>query len=427
MTIKRTHLLLVAVFAIALIMVPAMAFANAGVHGNFTMDTDQCAGCHRAHTAPSATTWTDQDNQQQSALLLGDYATLQEFCLTCHGVSAQGADTDVQSGVYRVAASQGAYGTPGAQLISGPFGYPAGFDGSGKAISNGVAPDGSTQRVTSSHDYFGASWGAYGGGSFAATAGTSPQWTGSLVPSVGVGAQLIKMDCGTCHDAHGTSNYRMLRDSVYGVTVGGYGAGPAFPPTPFVLSIEDGFPAGGFAKSTAYPAYKPDYTHPNYAQPPLEGATPDLHKGMSGWCVGCHTYYMGEAGVSDATTYTADSFFGKVVRHRHPVNRALSTFRGPTAVVAQQNSADPNFKGQLPLLHASTETSATKTNTNGDWIDCLTCHYAHGTTAVMSGYANVANPIDQVPGSGKGGVAPTDDSSLLRFDDRYVCQACHNK
>lgn len=428
MTARKGTLLLIAVLALAVIAVPAVALANAGVHGNYQMNTDQCAGCHRAHTAPSPTTWVDGNNQTRSALLLGSYTELYQFCLTCHGASAQGADTNVEEGVYEVRASAGAYGTANAPLISGPFGVPSPTP---DVNGNYYTMDYAGRRVTSKHDYFGGSWGAYGGGVYGTTASTA--WTGSVVPSIGVGSALIKMDCGTCHDVHGSSNYRLLKDEVYGVATGGYdGAGN---PTPFVISAERGFPVGGFRlhEDAIAAGYQPNYTSPRYARPPtstVSPAAPDFYRGMSGWCVGCHTFYMGERGGatnSIASTYTADTFFGNVVRHRHPINVPMSNFAGPRSLVVTTNP--------LPLAHdAATErNNVNLANTSGDWIECLTCHSAHGSTAIMTGYANVMDPTAQAPDSGFGGVAPTDDSALLRAtensggNNRFVCQACHNK
>jgi hypothetical protein len=412
---RKTFLLVAGVLALAVVLVPGLAFANAGVHGNYAMDTDQCAGCHRAHTAPSSTTWVDANNRTNSALLLGSYAELYQFCLTCHGASAQGADTNVEEGVLETRTNDGLNkGTAGAALISGPFGVPSPVPDS---KGNFFSVDFQGKRVTSKHDYVGGSWGAYGGGLYSMTA--TATWAASVIPSMGVGASLIKMDFGTCHDVHGTANYRLLKNQVYGVTVGGYDGSNN--PTPYVISNETGFPTagtGGFALHTAYPGYQPDYTTPHYAKAP--GG--DQDKGMSGWCVGCHTYYMGKrtgANASIATTYSADSFFGKVVRHRHPVNVPLSSFAGPQAASV---TAVPNQNMVLPLAQ-----SASGAAQPSDWVDCLTCHYAHGTTAVMTGFANVADPTAQVQDSGAGGVAPTDDSALLRQNNRFACEACHNK
>jgi len=412
---RRMFLIFAAVLALAVVLVPGLAFANAGVHGNYAMDTDQCAGCHRAHTAPSSATWVDSDLRTRSALLLGDYAELYQFCLTCHGASAQGADTNVEEGVYEARVTAGAYGTPGQPLISGPFGVPWPVP---DANGDFYTVDYQNNRVTSKHDYFGGTWGAYGGGVLGQTAATA--YTGNAVPNLGVGDHQIKMDCGTCHDVHGTSNYRLLKNQVYGVTVGGYDL--ANNPTPYVVSNEPGFPAAGFALHTIAPGYTPDYTTPHYAKAP--GG--DQDKGMSGWCVGCHTFYMGKEDNTDgdasiATQYRADSFFGNVIRHRHPVNVPLDNFKGPqgATTVAVANQAKV-----IPLAHGAADAG---TVDGSDWVDCLTCHYAHGTTAVMTGYANIADPTDQVPDSGDGGVAPTDDSALLRQNNRFACEACHNK
>jgi predicted CXXCH cytochrome family protein len=425
---RRTFLLVAGVLALAVIVVPSVALANAGVHGNYQMNTDQCAGCHRAHTAPSPTTWVDSNNQTRSALLLGNYTELYQFCLTCHGASAQGADTNVEEGVLETRLGTGiSYGTPGAALISGPFGVPWPTP---DAKGDYYSVDYLQRRVTSKHDYFGGSWGAYGGGLFSRTA--TATYDGSSIPSIGVGSALIKMDCGTCHDVHGSSNYRLLKDKVYGVTTGGYGAGDV--PSPYVISAEPGFPAGGFRlhEDAIGAGYRPNYTEPLYSKPPTSTASssaPDFYRGMSGWCAGCHTFYMGERGGatnSIETTYEADSFFGNITRHRHPVNVPLSNFKGPRDVVVGGTNT-------LPLAHDFTEGTTGITTTGSDWVECLTCHSAHGTTAVMTGYANVADPTAQIPDSGDGGVAPTDDSALLRAtenhggNNRYVCEACHNK
>jgi predicted CXXCH cytochrome family protein len=406
----RTKMALLVVGALALtmmMMVPGLAFANAGIHGNYDMNTDQCAACHRAHTAPSQATWVDGLSRTRSALLLGSYTELYQFCLTCHGATATGADTNVEEGVYEARVTAGSYGDVNQPLISGPFGvpYPT-ADASGTYYKVGYAPDGTIKRVTSTHDYFGGSWGAYGGGIFGTTA--TVLYTGSSIPSVGVGDTLIKMDCGTCHDVHGSSNYRLLRDEVYGVAVGGYDS--ASNPTPYVESNEPLYPDGGFRlhENAIANGYVPDYTTPYYRK----GTDPQ--KGLSGWCVGCHTFYMGDS-ASIATTYNAGDVFGLTERHRHPVNVRLSNFKGPRSIVVTGNP--------LPLAHDAHETGVS----DSDWVDCITCHYAHGSTAVMTGYANVYDPTDMQPDSGRGGVAPTDDSALLRSNNRSVCQTCHNK
>jgi hypothetical protein len=413
----RTMSILAVALVFVVVLVPTVAFANFGVHGSYSMNTDACAGCHRAHTAPSPITWVGTDGLTHSALLLGTYTEVSEFCLTCHGNVATGADTNVIGGRYeaRYSGSSHTYGTPGAPLISGPFGIYNGATDPSTGIA--YSEDASGTRVTSTHDYFGATWKVWGAGQFSRTATAS--WDASLPPYVGAGSQQVTLDCSSCHDVHGSSNYRILRDKVFGgVVVGGYiGADP----DPYVVSAEEGFPVGGFLLHTENPNYKPNYTTPLYAKTRnTDHATGDPDRGMSGWCVGCHTFYMGSAATS-ATVYNAGDGFGTIVRHRHPVNTALSVFAGPRTVIS--DGTNP-----LPLAHDVGEIgTGSTTNAATDWVDCMTCHYAHGSTAIMTGFANVQDSRAPSPDTGGGGVAPTYDSSLLRLNNRRVCQECHNK
>ena len=55
-----------------------------------------------------------------------------------------------------------------------------------------------------------------------------------------------------------------------------------------------------------------------------------------------------------------------------------------------------------------------------DRVVCMTCHRPHGTAAAMTGFAD---PAYDPPGTL--GPIPAGDSSLLRLDNRGVCQVCH--
>ncbi len=393
MTMRSKYAWLVVLGVLAAIMlVPGVAWANFGVHGNYTMNTDACAGCHRTHTAVSSITWEAAPGDDRSALLLSTATELWQFCYVCHDAAGQGADTNVQEGVYEGTL----YGTQGAILNSG------GFESLGPTAT------------TSTHMYTGASWGAYGGGLYAQG---SVGATGNAIGQVGTG-NLIKMSCGSCHDPHGSSNYRILRDYVNGNRVGGYYDASYDPtPTPFVKSTEVGYPSAGFRLHTAYPAYVPNYTRPMYAKGETDtvympGVPGDV-KGMSGWCVGCHSTYL-----DTSSLYNANDRYGLLTRYRHAMNVDLQNYLGPRALIITDLP--------LPLAHDMSEVG-TPVNRDTDWIECLTCHRAHGTAAVMTGYANVADSTDPLPDSGSGGVEPAGDSALLRGDNRYVCEVCHNK
>jgi len=393
---KLTIALAVAVAASVLLLTPGIALANFAIHGGYSMNTDACAGCHRAHTAASSITWTNDADEQRSALLLGTADEVFEFCFTCHGSDAAGAATNVEDGFYE----SDQYGTLGAGLNGGGFGM----------------------AFTSTHTFNGGSWGAWGGGE-----------TGREgIITTGYGNQIV-MSCSSCHDVHGSSNYRILKDVVNGVRVGGYDPVPSPQnptPTPFVISNEPGYPAGGWLLhepgANQVAGYTPNYTTPMYAKAP--GGDPE--KGISAWCRACHTQYMTTTGTTTEATgpvpdnyfagvenpagaYDANDGFGFVTRHRHPVNTELRNFL---------NSARPVIDPQrLPVAYTPGE------DWDQAWVDCLTCHVSHGTKATMSGYADVFDSTDPEPDSGVGGVDPANSSALLRLDDRGVCQDCHNK
>jgi hypothetical protein len=421
MTAKKIATLLVlAATVLAVVLVPSIALANMGPHGGYISNTEACAGCHRAHTAPSSVTWVGNDTAKsvKSALLLSDATTVYQFCLACHDSTSQGADTNVLDGVYE--GTQ--YGTQGKTLLGGAFGR------EDPNLPKGALYDSMNNKVTSTHVMNGQSWGAWGGGTFGSTATDTAHASGNVVGLLGTGDKIV-MDCGTCHDPHGSSNYRILKDVVYGVPVGGYD--PAAPasattptPTPFVISKEKGFPQGGFALHTQYTAYQPNYTKAMYAIAPGGNEL----KGMSGWCTGCHTTYMTKTSQYDAGDgfgfVSADASHTPVIRHRHPINVPLTNFVGVRALVVTDSI--------LPLAHGDGASAGVGTgvvaNTDADWIECLTCHNAHGASTVMTGWANVADPANDLRvNTGLGGVPPTNDSALLKLDNRGVCETCHNK
>jgi hypothetical protein len=405
---RRTVFLIALVAALAVAFaVPGIALANFAIHGGYIQDTDSCAGCHRAHTSASSITWADSYQTTHSALLVSQATEMYQFCYACHDGTAQGANTDVQFGEYT---ADSAYSPqpPAAFNVDGTALNGGGFEKIG-GISGG--------SVSSTHMYNGASWGAYGGGLMGEGTSTA---TGDQIGSIGTSNQ-IKMDCTSCHDPHGSSNYRLLKDQVNGNAVGGYTGGGANPtPNPWVTSVETGYPQTGWllhqAGQNQMALYKPDYTTPMYAK----GAT--ALKGMSGWCSGCHSTYIqkGQDGATGpASIYNAGDGAGPVSRHRHPVNVPLSNFAGPQSLIVTDLP--------LPLAHdASVEDSGHPVNKASDWLDCLACHYAHGTDATMTGWAandaSLGNPPFPNTSSPDGGA-----SMLLRRNNRGVCEVCHNK
>jgi predicted CXXCH cytochrome family protein len=219
---------------------------------------DTCASCHRAHTSTA------------SRLLVEPQPAL---CYTCHGSSATGANTDVEDGIGY--SGEGRGGGKAGALRGGGFAYA--LIGSGSASGQQGShpnPDGTVPvrsaaaGVTSTHSANSSGQTAWGNGPISATVDY-----GKIIP----------LRCGSCHDPHGSGNYRALRSIP---SDSGAGTGVAIPD-----------------------ATKKVYTTANYWQ--VEDASaPGFIAGISAWCATCHTRYL------SATSYTGsgDAVFTK--RHR---------------------------------------------------------------------------------------------------------------
>jgi hypothetical protein len=371
-----------------------------------SQDAETCPYCHREHTAVSAVSYTDSQGDQKNALLIGGNATsIQEFCYTCHGQGGQGAHTNVQAGVYEAANED----------LTTIFGYKTDESETGAVLNSGGYEDMGAKGaiITSSHLNSSAAcleWGE--------------------VHNKDDGGTGVIMDCISCHDPHGSSNYRMLRDEVNGIKTGG--------PTPWVISNEIGYPTGGFRQRLNYCAlgYKPDYTEARYAQP-VDG---DPSKGISGWCASCHTDYNVTSSCGQGGNNVTGGY-GNLVRHRHPVNRPLASFTGGRSLLVGTTNGEGSFNDGLndpwnlvptenkpahdiPLEHdavGGTENrGSAQVSSLGDYIGCLTCHRAHSTASTMDSDATSATSTTD-------GVQPTVDSALLRADNGGACERCHNK
>ena len=313
----RKILFALALATILLFVTASLALANGGPHGGFTATTDACAGCHRAHTATGPRLLTVDPNT---------------VCLSCHGAAGSGANTNVEGGIYLSTRddsggdyNHGAANTPdNSALLAGPF---------------------AAAGTTSAHTYDGTSVGAWGD---AANRGVQ-------------GATAMVMNCASCHDPHGNTNYRILNTTINAVAVA-------------VAQVDE-----GAAK---------DYD------------TEQWGTGQSAVCTACHGAYhrtaVGQGSTPDAGTYT---------------HRVDMTWNDVSAGVTVGGN-NPETVGYSAA--AGDEVPLAETGVN-DTVVCQTCHFPHGTTATMTALAD--DPI----------IGGTNDSALLRLDNRGVCQACHQK
>ncbi|MEW6182480.1 MAG: cytochrome c3 family protein [Bacillota bacterium] len=183
---------------LAITVISALAYAApafAWTHGQFTVTTDACAGCHIAHAAPAPK-------------LLKAGPTQTEFCYLCHGEGTTSAPYDVQYGK--------TFGW-GAAYTSTAGGFEKLWVGPGA---------GDYQTVTSRHTVWGylpdglndaGAWDGEGSRYFTIPGGTDTLTGNGLT-------------CGTCHDPHAggktpdgsgyiTGNPRLLRTAILGETV----------------------------------------------------------------------------------------------------------------------------------------------------------------------------------------------------------------
>lgn len=182
--------------------------------------------------------------------------------------------------------------------------------------------------------------------------------------------------CTSCHDPHGNDNYRMLKPTVNGVAV---------------------------AVAQTDEAVK-DYTAPRYYKP--EAASGQWE--ISGFCSACHTRYMsGLAGSGGGSS--GDTSFP----YRHRVD-------APSGSVV--NGVTYSFPPLMSLPVSSVDGGILAASPDNRSMMCLTCHYAHGSKAEMGTNSGA------VPWPG-GSTTPDGSarSSLLRLDNRGVCQDCHQR
>jgi hypothetical protein len=132
---------------------------------------------------------------------------------------------------------------------------------------------------------------------------------------------------------------------------------------------------------------------------------------MSSICAACHNaYHQTTVGTgSDAAMVPSGGY-------THRIDMPWNGDAG-TDVNIGMGTLNPDTAGyngfNLPL---SDETAADET------VVCMTCHIPHGTASAMAGFADPAfDPTGPQPPIAAG------DSSLLRLDNRGVCEVCHQK
>lgn len=275
-----------------------VTLADNGPHGGFSVTTDACAGCHRAHTASTA------------RLLVEDVPAL---CLNCHGNTGAGADTNVVDGVYLerdILPESPPEGVANQGLKGGGFQDALMDTDVNTSTTAIIAP------ATSSHLVDGSTGTAWG--------------NGAINASPDPGATDFSLSCVSCHDPHGSGTYRILRpfpaDS---------GAG-----APIAIPDEAN-------KMYTVADSANDYIGENYGP---------RSSSLASWCSQCHTRYLAPSG--SGHTDSGDAIFS--YRHtttsiscvRCHVAHGTSAIMGPYSggVLWPDGTAAPGGDGRSSLL-----------------------------------------------------------------------------
>jgi predicted CXXCH cytochrome family protein len=366
----------------------SIPMASAGQTGVIVanMGADQCANCHRAHTAKSDT-----------LTMLAQPA----ICLNCH--SGLGSTLDVVNGIQT--------GTGGAGLRGGGFtnariGTATATKDMGALVGTRIATSNRTipllavgQPVTSTHQIDGT------------TSGT--MWGNG---TTGVGQSAVTLECGSCHDPHGNGNYRILKPSPTGQQYIVTPAIPAVIANPTAVPPVVGVAAVPAVLSTATNVNIPDQAVKNYnvetTRYPLGNYWDVQADGTPLTHAAGFTAPATNTTVGAGTTTATDGFLGNISAwcttcHTRYLSSGASTTDGD-AVYTYKHRSDEGLS---------------------DKPNCIQCHVSHGSNAAMTGAAAaVLQPNGSVTGLvGSGTVIQTaGDSRLLRVDNRGVCLECHN-
>ena len=434
-----------------LLAVPALADGGPHIQGQYGSTPAECAGCHRAHSA------TAPDILQQP---------MPALCYACHGVGATGSVLDVQDGAAFSPGQAHVAGAPAGQftgaLRGGGFEYALinTADQAGNRLATiGVRTAG--VATSSSHSVDGSPVTMWGAGPYSATADT--------------GKADVDLTCGSCHDPHGNGQYRILRPTpedtaaVAGTNIVKINdvASKIYTTTNYgqagTYNSNDSQALNADGSSVAF-----DITANTW--------TGTFAEASSRWCTTCHTRYMGFRGSAGNLVGTSDGTGDAVYAFKHatrnlvdpanpgapasgvitPVNTGAigttatpgtiatgavlgcyaSGAAGPTqityrgvAVLVGTSSSGPNDCAYYGTGTLSNRSGLASGASRSDAVTissgaprCITCHLSHGSPALESSLIT-----DQTsPGINVSGT-PHLDSTLLRIDQRGVCQACHNK
>lgn len=371
-----------------------------GPHGKFTTDTNACGRCHQLHQAEGERLF-----RFNIANNVSGNNSIYKICTFCHNFNGQ-STYDVKDGMiwdtsdgYRYATNGG--GFERMLVVEGP-------------------PNAATLvKANSSHQVNLANT---AGGAYIRLSAPGTETT-TDTPNTG---KHIQLKCSSCHNPHGSSNARILAETVT-----------------YTNS------AGGGVATTASLTGIPEFVQNRFANEKAIYPTT-----ISDFCGRCHQDYINTIKTGSETSGTNISTL-----YRHKINMSadsgfnkLST-EAASGADAEIGAAMSDGSGrtndgsfgyianriQLPLGTANA-TPITAPVGEINKVVCTSCHFAHGTSAEMTKAVmnNSAGSNPRIDSNGdvagnqyslltvSGGIA-YETIKNLRMDNRAVCQNCHNR
>ena len=325
-----------------------MAFHDGGVA--------HCNGCHTMHNSENGVL-VDPNSPNGNAFLLKD-ATPSDVCLGCHATSR-------------------------GSLLGGTLTAPTATKGGGNfifltATNLNDAYGGATNPI--SGDAAGHNLNAPGFGlSSDATLTTSP---GGNYPAASMG-------CTSCHDPHGTSDFRMLYGAGRTTVQGNHTfVNPA--PVAVGLSVSSSTNEG----TGAHTAYQ---------------------GGVSAWCGNCHGNFHNQAG--GRLEHPSGSALGSTIANNYNLYNGTMDQNGGSQATA--------YLVQVPFEDPSNTTASTAGPSASSQVMCLTCHRAHASSAPNAGRwdFNVTVLADDGVASGSYPLP----NPYGNANQRSLCNKCHVK
>ncbi len=337
--------ILVLTIGLCFIAGTAMAFHDGGVA--------HCNGCHTMHNSQNGVL-VDPDSPNGNPWLLKD-STPSDVCIACHDHLDQPLGTDPLA--------------PPALKGGGNFVYLLEDnlnDGHGGA-TNPIPGDAAGHNLN------------------APGHGLAPDATHSVSPGGSFPAS--QMGCTSCHDPHGTGDFRFL-----------YGAGRV---------VQDGL--------ATFTNAAPDADGLSIFGAPESETNHTAYKGgMSAWCGNCH-----------------GDFHANNTQLVHPSGMAIGgtiaqTYNLYNGTVDQQGGAQATaYLAEVPFEDPANTTSSTAGPSASSQVSCITCHRAHATSAPDAGRWDFNVTLLEEDGLNSGSYVIPDPYN--NPNQRSLCNKCHNK